>query len=260
MFVRSLSTTAHIPQTSVAKGTAFEQRSLSVARNLLSMSLRRVGGKSDGGIDLTGWWWLPLASDEPHPNPHTRRRIRVLAQCKAEKKKIGPNYVREMEGVLYQYHHDKTQRGASSLASSPNSSSSSKASTVDVSVGLGLVALFISESPFTKSTTLRAMSSTVPFLLLHLPPIQQLRPSRDAADSSNGVNASTLGSVVMNRALSRLLGENLEVRWERNLSDGYHETDGTWASRGRPGVYWQGRKLESWAPNVQDAYDDPRLS
>ena len=32
-----------------------------------------------------------------------RRRIKVIAQCKAEKKKLGPKYVRELEGVLHHY-------------------------------------------------------------------------------------------------------------------------------------------------------------
>ncbi|KIJ63758.1 hypothetical protein HYDPIDRAFT_71022, partial [Hydnomerulius pinastri MD-312] len=62
------------------------------------MSLRRVGGKSDGGIDLVGWWWLPF-SDSRYPDGLHRRRLRIVAQCKAEKKKFSPNYVREMEGV-----------------------------------------------------------------------------------------------------------------------------------------------------------------
>ncbi|KAJ7484691.1 hypothetical protein FB451DRAFT_1393217 [Mycena latifolia] len=61
-----------------------------------------------GGIDLMGWWWLPPTDSDPRRSDSgsdapKRRRLRVLAQCKAEKKKMGPNYVREMEGVLYRY-------------------------------------------------------------------------------------------------------------------------------------------------------------
>src|ERR1700733_5325925 len=76
------------------RGTAFEERSLKILHDHMSMSLRRVGGKSDGGIDLLGWWWLPPT--DPSASEVMRRRIRVIAQCKAEKKKIGPKYVREM--------------------------------------------------------------------------------------------------------------------------------------------------------------------
>ncbi|KAL1699711.1 hypothetical protein EV121DRAFT_215725 [Schizophyllum commune] len=280
---RCLSTTARSTQTTVAKGTAFEQRSLAVARKRLSMSLRRVGGKSDGGIDLTGWWWLPHASDAlqsqhtsdtaqsrhaadgdaSRPQPHPRRRIRVLAQCKAEKKKIGPNYVREMEGVLYQYRGVPRHHMTSSLADSLHASQENTDDEAnDASLGHPIVALFISESPFTKSTMLRALSSTVPFLLLHLPPTQPRHPLPSSSSScstsltSSYDDTTTMGSILMNHALSRMLGGDLEVRWERNLSDGRQSTDGTWTPGGRPGLYWKGQKLEPWTQDG-DGYDDP---
>ncbi|KAL1695214.1 hypothetical protein GGG16DRAFT_45652 [Schizophyllum commune] len=279
---RCLSSASRGAQTTVAKGTAFEQRSLAVARTRLSMSLRRVGGKSDGGIDLTGWWWLPHASDAlqsqhtsdrvqsrhatdgdaSRPQPHPRRRIRVLAQCKAEKKKIGPNYVREMEGVLYQYRGAPPRQATSSLdGTTPDPSEDSESIENSApSIGHPIVALFISESPFTKSTMLRALSSTVPFLLLHLPPTQPTHPttpSSSAPSSSVTADDTTItGSILMNRALSRMLGGDLEVRWERNLSAGRQSTDGTWTPGGQPGLYWKGQKLEPWA---QDGvgYEDP---
>ena len=43
----------------VHRGVAFEERTMRLLQEGLSMSLRRVGGKADGGIDLQGWWWLP---------------------------------------------------------------------------------------------------------------------------------------------------------------------------------------------------------
>lgn len=43
----------------VHRGLAFKKRSLILLQDTLSTSLRRVGGKSDGGIDLMGSWWLP---------------------------------------------------------------------------------------------------------------------------------------------------------------------------------------------------------
>ncbi|KAI5824036.1 hypothetical protein K523DRAFT_324849 [Schizophyllum commune Tattone D] len=237
------------------------------------MSLRRVGGKSDGGIDLTGWWWLPHASDALQPRPATdgnasqpqpfpRRRIRVLAQCKAEKKKIGPNYVREMEGVLYQYRGAPPRQAALPLTGSLRSYSEDSENIEDStsSTGHPIVALFISESPFTKSTMLRALSSTVPFLLLHLPPTlsQPTSPSSSASSPSTSADSgdvTTMGSILMNHALSRMLGGDLEVRWERNLSDGRQSADGTWTPGGRPGLYWQGRRLEPWTQDG-DGYED----
>ncbi|VDC07349.1 unnamed protein product [Peniophora sp. CBMAI 1063] len=103
------------------------------------MSLSRVGGKSDGGIDLAGWWWLPHAHIS---DTQTRRRIRVLAQCKAEFKKMGPAYLRELEGVALR------QRAESDRT---------------------LVAALISQSAFTKACLLAAQASPVPLMLLHLP-------------------------------------------------------------------------------------------
>ena len=38
----------------VLKGANFEQRSVAILRDHLYMSLRRVGGRGDGGIDLQG--------------------------------------------------------------------------------------------------------------------------------------------------------------------------------------------------------------
>ncbi|KAL1717053.1 hypothetical protein EV715DRAFT_274522 [Schizophyllum commune] len=282
---RCFSSASRSAQTTVAKGTAFEQRSLDVARKRLSMSLRRVGGKSDGGIDLTGWWWLPHASDALRSQPtsdarqpasaserdasrpqlYPRRRIRVLAQCKAEKKKIGPNYVREMEGVLYQYRGAPPRQAALCPADSPEPSSENMDEDSPTSLGYPIVALFISESPFTKSTMLRALSSTVPFLLLHLPPTQPRHPLPSSSSScstsptSSSDNTSIMGSILMNHALSRMLGGDLEVRWERNVSAGRQSTDGTWTPAGRPGLYWKGRRLEPWTQDG-DEYGDSASS
>ncbi|KAI0251901.1 hypothetical protein BJV78DRAFT_1207607 [Lactifluus subvellereus] len=43
----------------VHRGTAFEKRALALLTEHMSMSLTRVGGSYDGGVDLIGWWWLP---------------------------------------------------------------------------------------------------------------------------------------------------------------------------------------------------------
>ncbi len=79
----------------VERGNAFEERSLKLLEQTMSMSLKRVGGKEDGGIDLLGWWWLPHDTFEAPSTTMSvevedRRRIRVVGQCKAEKKKMGP--------------------------------------------------------------------------------------------------------------------------------------------------------------------------
>lgn len=187
----------------VHKGTAFERRALGLLKDDLSMNLYRVGGKADGGVDLAGWWWLPPPLlDDPR-----RRRLRVLAQCKAEKRKFGPNYVREMEGVFWH------ARNAANVV-------------VDAAAAASVVALLVSESPFTRATLLRARSSHVPFLLLHLPP-----------------DMSGIGTAYPNPVLARLTAP-LEILWER-----------TAGSSGRPGLWLDGRRVAGDRNVLKDMYN-----
>lgn len=230
---RRLISTACISPTSVStthRGTAFEERSLNILRNHMSMSLRRVGGKSDGGIDLLGWWWLP--STDPSASAKSgHRRIRVIAQCKAEKRKTSPKYVRELEGVLHRFMP----------LSSPDGSVDSETTdlfptSVSPSSQHPLVALLISESPFTKSTVLRAQSSPVPFFLLYIP------PAESSTEYKKPLEEDYIGAAVWNPALAGvrgLLGGVFETRWERSPSGG-----------GRPGLWWRNQKLKSWIPEV----------
>ena len=55
----------------VQRGTAFEYRALALLTKHMSMSLTRVGGSYDGGVDLIGWWWVPSEN-------HTTRACRVI--------------------------------------------------------------------------------------------------------------------------------------------------------------------------------------
>ncbi|KAG1744193.1 hypothetical protein EDB19DRAFT_1927330 [Suillus lakei] len=73
----------------VARGIAFEQRPLQLLQQCFSMSLKCVSGKSGSGIDLLGWWWLPIISNF-QTAPIT---------LPPERKRFSPNYVRDMEGV-----------------------------------------------------------------------------------------------------------------------------------------------------------------
>ncbi|KAI0909308.1 hypothetical protein F4824DRAFT_461371 [Ustulina deusta] len=75
-------------------GTRYEY-SIASALRPLGFELRRIGGQSDKGIDLLGTWSVPSA---PSHLP-----LRVLLQCKAHSTaktaKIGPQFVRELEGA-----------------------------------------------------------------------------------------------------------------------------------------------------------------
>ncbi|KAJ9131548.1 hypothetical protein NKR23_g11707 [Pleurostoma richardsiae] len=77
------------PASTVYVGTRYEY---TIADTLAryGFSLRRVGGHSDFGIDLLGTWSVPSA-----PQP-----LRVLVQCKALARKIGPHLIRELEGAF----------------------------------------------------------------------------------------------------------------------------------------------------------------
>ncbi|KAF9551730.1 hypothetical protein CPC08DRAFT_715015 [Agrocybe pediades] len=107
-----------------------------------------------------------------------------------------------------------------------------------------MVALLISESPFTKSTLLRAHSSPIPFFFLHLPPVEE------SAISASSSSLGTLGAAMCNPALcgSRgLLKGQMEVRWERPLMG----QEGS----GRPALWWRGERLQSRILDVDKGTD-----
>ncbi|TFK47580.1 hypothetical protein OE88DRAFT_1665786 [Heliocybe sulcata] len=184
----------HAPPTPSAthKGVAFEKRSLRILQEHLSMSLQRIGGKDDGGVDLRGWWWLPPPHMTVNNANEDRRRVRVIAQCKAEKKKMGPNYVRELEGVM---HRDLTEEAP-----------------------YAAVALLISESAFTASTLRLAQSSKIPLLLLHL-------PSDDDESGLPVISTAFWNSALMGQ--HGILGGGIDIRWERS-PDGSSGRPGLW--------------------------------
>jgi hypothetical protein len=104
-----------IRRSTVDIGRAFELHCLRFLTEQLYMSMTQVGGAGDGGVDLRGWWTIPrlTSSSQPSgPSGSASRRLRVLGQCKAERKALGPRVVRELEGVMAH------QRGSSHYLSS----------------------------------------------------------------------------------------------------------------------------------------------
>ncbi|KAF9486212.1 hypothetical protein BDN70DRAFT_870301 [Pholiota conissans] len=238
-YLLSASTPSTRATTTVERGNAFEQRSLDLLGQTMSMSLTRVGGKEDGGIDLLGWWWLPYDKDNADastlsPSSEARRRIRVIGQCKAEKKKMGPKYVRELEGVLFRFSAMSSEDSPLQLFPLEQQSSTP------------VVALLISESSFTKSTVLRAHSSPIPFFLLHLPPLEDAADAQTDASPAESAKTSSgqIGSALCNPALigsQGLLKGQLEIRWERHsLGRG-----------GRPALWWNHERLQSHIPPLE---------
>jgi hypothetical protein len=256
----------------VFKGNAFEHRSLRVLEKHLSMSLRHVGGNSDGGVDLIGWWWLPPFTSSSDASPEasdisSRQRVRVLAQCKAHTKKLGPSTVRELEGVLSSYRR-LTNDHLPSGENLAHSDGSAMKNPVILSAEEGPVALLISQSQFTRQTALRAMSSSVPFLLLHLPDSNIPSPSTtlisesgDLASSNTNENENGprpndgyLGAALWNAALggpSGLLRGQFEMRWIRSIPAVGDCTRPT----GRPSLWWNGSMVKSWVPEEANSCD-----
>lgn len=210
-------------------GAAFEERGLDLLKNRMSMTLTRIGGRGDGGVDLQGWWWIPSATGSE------RRRVRVLAQCKAHDLRLGPNHVRELEGAALLHHHT----GSAQLPSPT-------APTVDApeSTPSELVAILLSLSGFSPGGIRRAMASPVPFLLLHLPPLAEPQPGADAEPEP-----AALGSIIWNSKLGAtngVLGGNMEVRWDRG-------------QQGRPVLYWREKELKHWVPELEPPILNPRF-
>jgi hypothetical protein len=86
-FLEHASRTGMDPKSTTYVGTHYEY-TVQTALEWLGMSLRRIGGRSDYGIDLLGTW----------PLPSTVQPLKVLVQCKALAKKIDPAQARELEG------------------------------------------------------------------------------------------------------------------------------------------------------------------
>ncbi|KAF5334756.1 hypothetical protein D9611_012935 [Ephemerocybe angulata] len=258
--------TAKCRLSTVHRGVAFEQRALNLLKEYFSMSLTRVGGRGDGGIDLLGWWWLPSiytsavspssTSSSPDTGLQQQRqlRIRVVGQCKAEKKKLGPNYVRELEGVMYRLRatarlHDRPAQPqldsspSEQLELPPNTSIStpptSPEDVFDPSVNEedtgqdpnSMIAVLVSESGFTKATILQAYSSDIPFLLLWLPPpalptltplgstVVEMTPS-DSTPDPQEEELGTIGTMLPNPALTNMpsLKGQIDFRWEHDTA------------------------------------------
>ncbi|EED13188.1 conserved hypothetical protein [Talaromyces stipitatus ATCC 10500] len=80
-----------LPETTTTYvGTKYEYTVQSTLRRF-AFDLERIGGRDDAGIDLVGTWHIPGREFTP---------FRVIVQCKALKKKLGPNLVRELEGAF----------------------------------------------------------------------------------------------------------------------------------------------------------------
>ena len=202
---------------------------------------------------------LDATTSEPEPprnsNTANRRRLRVLAQCKAEKRKMGPAYLRELEGVAYRHATlaaattpaldaslllrrrlppprdlnttsdppppRPTTTAPASVLTSPATTPTTTTTTTKPPTAMQhppVVAILISESEFTRNCLFAANASPLPFLLVHLP-----ATSSSSKRSSSGAGSAAIGAVFGNPALVSargVLGGDLEIRWERGTGAG----------------------------------------
>ncbi|KAL4920189.1 hypothetical protein BDW62DRAFT_199274 [Aspergillus aurantiobrunneus] len=108
-FLSYANRTALSESTTTYQGTVYEYNVQSHLRTA-AFNLHRVGGRSDLGIDLSGTWHVG-------PNPVFDPPVRVIVQCKALKTKIGPNIVRELEGVTARHFAPSAGAGAGVIVS-----------------------------------------------------------------------------------------------------------------------------------------------
>ncbi|KAG0236307.1 hypothetical protein BGW42_003719 [Actinomortierella wolfii] len=86
------------PNSSVFHGTRFEYQTQEILRKQLGIYTHRSAGHSDEGVDLRGKWFLPLSAS-PKPEDWVRH-LNVIVQCKKMTSKVGPRFVRELQGTL----------------------------------------------------------------------------------------------------------------------------------------------------------------
>jgi hypothetical protein len=77
------------PRSTVYTGTHYEYTA-QASLERLRIKLKRVGGRSDYGIDLLGTWTLPSKASP----------MKILVQCKARAVKPTPSEIRELEGTF----------------------------------------------------------------------------------------------------------------------------------------------------------------
>jgi hypothetical protein len=253
-------------------GTAFESHCSLLLRQSLGMSLNRIGGKGDGGVDLRGWWYLPR-SGRSELSPTTRqgrgrihidiestrssqqdsrstpigRRLRVLAQCKAEKLKAGPRLIREMEGVARrgfdlinsagrEIVSNSSRNDANGIERIPSSANGQESlsqipeewrttSSLDqldpIKEINSLTTIICTRTGFSSSATTEALRSSVPMLLLHIPFEMQDAWKhiiwRDKGSEEPYPVSLQLRAALANPSLtgpSGVLGQELELRKE----------------------------------------------
>lgn len=222
-------------------GTLYEEHCLRCLQSLLpgQVSLQKIGGRGDRGVDLTGWWQVPTPhTDERDVLP---QRVRIFAQCKStlsKTKKLGPVALREMEGVLGRY---RTRLRVASGRPEPeeegqDDDEGSITPYEDDALKTPLMAIICSSSGFSKATNVQVHAlEGVNMLLVHLPLPKEvsldekigsdessMKSEEDVddadilADAEDNAHPMTiLCSPSLTNKRPNRLGGHFDLRWER---------------------------------------------
>lgn len=88
----------HNMDSTIYRGTLFEYQTQEILKKTLGIYTQRSAGNGDLGVDLRGTWFLPLSASPKEGD--MVRHLKVIVQCKKMTSKIGPKYVRELQGSL----------------------------------------------------------------------------------------------------------------------------------------------------------------
>jgi hypothetical protein len=88
----------HNVDSTLYRGTRFEYQTQEILRTTLGIYTQRSAGNGDLGVDLRGTWFLPMSASPKQGD--MVRHLKVIVQCKMMTSKIGPKYVRELQGSL----------------------------------------------------------------------------------------------------------------------------------------------------------------
>lgn len=178
-----------------ARGTAYELTTLRfLSSPPLSLSLLRVGGANDKGVDLRGWWDVPPRL----PDQKEAKRWSVVVQCKAEKEKLGPSVIRDLEGAVA---HGMDGVGGKGVE------------------GRGGIAVLVALSGFSPASLILASSSSTPLLLLHLAEGIAGKGVDEGIGKGEKGGWMRVEKVVVNEALRGLVG--LQVARVRRAQGGW---------------------------------------
>ncbi|KAL2872830.1 uncharacterized protein BJX67DRAFT_376613 [Aspergillus lucknowensis] len=221
--------------TTTYQGTLYEYTVRSHLRNA-GFALHRVGGRSDLGVDLTGTWHV---GSDPVLDPP----IRVVVQCKALKAKIGPNVVREVEGVAARYSrvHSRavsSKGGYAGVLVGPREATRGVREALGRS-GMPLVWMMVGWDGVLRQALWNARVEGLGLGLGGLG-VEVVYPG-DLSDPESGSDAGQAGT---ERKEVRLTWEGREVQTMDEVEDGMRRAEEQWIAK------WEGRGLGDISPEV----------